>query len=261
MNCKICNQPVSVVFQSQLLKKHKVNYYSCEHCGFVATEEPFWLDEAYSESINRSDTGIMQRNIYLSRILSLILLLFFKPKAKYLDFAGGYGIFTRLMRDIGFDFYWLDQYSENLVSRGFDGSNKQKYELISSFEAFEHFVDPMAEIDSLFNMSDNIFFTTEIIPYPVPEPGSWCYYGLDHGQHISFYSVKTLQYIAQKYAVNYCGYNNVHLFSRKKISPVLFKLIIKLSRLPMSYLISLFVHSKTLEDSKAMLASRTKQKN
>lgn len=252
MKCKICQQTVSIAFQSKLLRKHQVNYYSCEHCGFVSTEEPYWLDEAYEQSINCSDTGIIKRNIQLSRILSLILFSLFKHDAKFLDFAGGYGIFTRMMRDAGYDFYWQDQYSDNLVAKGFDADNEQEFELISCIEAFEHFVEPVVEIEKLFAMSSTIFFTTELLPKPVPEADSWWYYGLEHGQHISFYSEKTLHYIAKKYHVYYCGYNNLHLFSRKKISPLVFKLLIKLSRLPLSSLLAIFVHSKTQSDSAMM---------
>ena len=68
----------------------------CEHCGFLQTEEPYWLDEAYSESINVSDTGYMQRNLMLSEKLTILLALFFDKNAKFLDYGGGYGIFTRL---------------------------------------------------------------------------------------------------------------------------------------------------------------------
>ena len=31
--------------------------------GYVQTEDPTWLDEAYASPINPSDTGIMDRNL------------------------------------------------------------------------------------------------------------------------------------------------------------------------------------------------------
>jgi hypothetical protein len=92
-----------------ILNKYDIKYYHCVNCGFLQTEESYWLNEAYDESINISDTGIMSRNIHLSKITTLILYFFFDKNNKFLDFAGGYGIFTRLMRDIGFDFYWSDK--------------------------------------------------------------------------------------------------------------------------------------------------------
>jgi len=53
----------------------------------------------------------MSRNISSSKITAVILFFLFKKFGKFLDFGGGYGIFTRLMRDIGFDFYWYDPHS------------------------------------------------------------------------------------------------------------------------------------------------------
>ena len=55
----------------------KIAYDHCARCNFLQTEEPYWLDEAYSESINISDTGYMQRNLNLSKKLTIILRLFF----------------------------------------------------------------------------------------------------------------------------------------------------------------------------------------
>lgn len=111
MQCKICYRDNHSIFNANILNKYDIKYYHCSKCGFVQTEEPYWLGEVYNESINISDTGIMFRNLYLSKISTLIIFVFFNKNKKYLDFAGGYGVFTRLMRDIGFDFYWKDKYS------------------------------------------------------------------------------------------------------------------------------------------------------
>ena len=104
MTCKICTQQTTQIFKAKILNKYEINYFHCEHCGFLQTEEPYWLDEAYSESINISDTGYMQRNLMLSGKLTILLALFFDKNGKFLDYAGGYGVFVRMMRDIGFDY-------------------------------------------------------------------------------------------------------------------------------------------------------------
>jgi hypothetical protein len=116
MTCKICTQQAKQIFTAKILNKYDIKYYHCEHCGFLQTEEPFWLEEAYGESINVSDTGYMQRNLLLSQKLTILLRLFFYKNAKFVDYAGGYGVFVRLMRDIGFDFYWDDKYTTNLFA-------------------------------------------------------------------------------------------------------------------------------------------------
>ena len=108
MNCKICNAKTANIFDATILAKYNIKYFQCQNCGFLQTEEPYWLEESYRESINISDTGYMSRNIYLSRVSSVLIYLFFNRKARFIDYGGGYGVFVRLMRDIGFNFYWQD---------------------------------------------------------------------------------------------------------------------------------------------------------
>ncbi len=212
--CNICDFDVKYFSDAILLGKYPIKYYRCLNCGYVQTEEPYWLEEAYSRPINISDTGIMNRNINNARIVSAILKLCFNSNGKFADYGGGYGIFVRLMRDRGFDFYRDDKYCSNLFANGFDvaDSGANRFELVTSFEVFEHFVSPSEELQKLLRKSDSILFTTEIMPDNQPQPSEWWYYGLDHGQHISFYTRKALQCLADKFGLNYYHRNNIHLF-------------------------------------------------
>lgn len=51
-----------------------------------------------------------------------------------------------MMRDLGFDFYWDDKYTQNIFANGFEYSDDKNYEVLTSFESFEHFVNPLSEI-------------------------------------------------------------------------------------------------------------------
>ena len=126
--------------------------------------------------------------------------------------------FTRLMRDVGFDFYWDDLYSKNLFARGFEYNKDDKIDLITSFESFEHFVNPLKEIENILSISTNIIFSTKILPWPIPKPDEWWYYSLSAGQHISFYSIKTLNFLANKYDLKYYTVGNIHIFTKKQIN-------------------------------------------
>ncbi len=194
----------------------------------IQTEEPYWMGEAYSEAITKSDVGLVSRNIAFSRLSAALLCAFFDRKAKFLDYAGGYGLFVRLMRDAGFEFYWHDKFCANLFAKDLEARNLKddRYELITAIEVFEHLANPMDEISEMFRISKNILFSTELIPPSLPKPGEWWYYGPEHGQHISFYTPTSLAVIADKFGVNlYTNRESLHLFSEKRISPFLFKLI------------------------------------
>ncbi|MBL7035780.1 MAG: class I SAM-dependent methyltransferase [SAR324 cluster bacterium] len=224
---------VEVLFTTVLLNKYPIKYFKCPQCGYVQTEAPYWLEEAYNTSINDSDTGMIMRNLWLKNITSTLIYLVFDSHGKFLDYGGGYGIFVRLMRDVGFDFYWQDKHTENLFARGFEFSESENtnVELLTCFEAFEHFVDPLAELEKLLSISRNILLSTEIIPDPTPSPDDWWYYGKEHGQHIGFFQQKTFEFLASKYKLNfYTNGQNIHLLTEKKLLPSSFKLMTKVSK-------------------------------
>jgi len=185
-------------FESPILKKHTAVYYLCNSCDFLFIDNPTWLNEAYEDPINVTDTGLLARNMSCSRETA-ILCYFLNKKGKFLDYAGGYGILTRLMRDIGFSFYWWDPYCENLLAKGFERSKSEtKYDLVTCFETVEHMTDPMESLNEMLSISDNVLLSTVLLPRPVPQPSEWGYYSLSQGQHISFFSEKTFQVIAER---------------------------------------------------------------
>lgn len=224
--CKICNSENFKIFDSNILNKYRVSYYKCGTCDFVQTDNPFWLNEAYSSAITSQDIGLLNRNIYFAPLVSCLIKFFFDSRGKFLDYGGGYGVFVRIMRDLGFNFKRFDIYCDNLFAVGFDCAEDEFFELIVSMEVFEHLVDPLSEFENMLNKSSNIFFTTELQPVNWNNSSDWWYVMPETGQHISLYSSATLIFIAKKYNLNlYSNGKNFHLFTKKKINQSLFKLI------------------------------------
>jgi hypothetical protein len=206
------------VHSASVLGKYPVRYLQCESCELLQTEDPYWLDEAYELPINTLDTGILQRNIRFSRVVASVAFSLFDREDTFVDFAGGYGILTRLLRDMGFDFYWHDPYTQNLVARGFEWDGEVRAALLTASEVFEHFVNPRAELDKMLAIGTSILFTTILVPNPIPDPSSWWYYGLEHGQHVSFYTKKTLQFLAEIHELQLYSHRNVHLLTPKRLA-------------------------------------------
>lgn len=238
-----------------MLNKYTVSYYKCDNCGFIQTEGPYWLDEAYSSAIGAEDTGIMHRNLYLAKVSSALIGTFFDKRRTFVDYAGGYGIFTRLMRDRGFNYLWHDPYASNLIARGFEYTEPvADLELISAFEAFEHFENPVEEIERMLKISRNILFSTRLVPEPIPQPQEWWYYSLNGGQHIALYTRRSLEILAEKYKLNfYTNGKSVHLLTEKRINASFFKLIVKTANLGWSSFYSTNLSSKTQTDMQAVL--------
>ncbi|HEY4744638.1 MAG TPA: class I SAM-dependent methyltransferase [Desulfuromonadaceae bacterium] len=189
----------------------------------MQTEQPYWIHEAYSSPLSATDTGLIARPMRFSRIAEQVIMEWFDPSGAFLDYGGGNGVFVRMMRDKGFDFYRYDKFAENIYAIGFDMSNVQgrtdTFELLTSIEVVEHFEHPLEEMASMFSLSDTILFTTFLNDnLTKDELKEWWYLGEYNGQHISFYSAKSLHIIAERHgAAYYTNGIDTHLFSRKRI--------------------------------------------
>jgi 2-polyprenyl-3-methyl-5-hydroxy-6-metoxy-1,4-benzoquinol methylase len=159
-------------------------------------------------------------------ITQSVICNLFDQKSRFIDYGGGHGLFVRMMRDLGFDFYWFDKYCSNIFSKEFvaDVNGSRQYELLTAFEVFEHMVDPRAEIGKMLEFSESILFSTNLIPMDHSKSKDWWYYGTEHGQHVSFFSLDTLKFIAAKSKLNlYTNGSTIHLLTPKKISSLFFR--------------------------------------
>ncbi len=247
MFCKICENKTELFAEARILFKYDIKYYKCPVCGFIQTEEPYWLDEAYSDAINYSDIGLLKRNSDLVPPTANVISKFFNKAGKFIDFGAGYGVMVRMMRDKGYDFYWHDKYCENLYARDFIWDENAGYEMLTAYEVFEHLVNPVEEMRTMLKYSENILFSTYLLPESSPKPNEWWYYTTDHGQHISLYSRTSLEMLAKKFSMNfYTNGKNIHLITNKKISKSLFK---ALTYPLVSNIISPLFRKKSLLDS------------
>jgi hypothetical protein len=227
--CRVCGAATARYAEALLMGKHTAAYFRCTDCGFIQTEAPYWLEEAYASSaINRADVGMLQRNLRLATVTRALITLFFNRCGRFLDYGGGYGVFVRLMRDAGYHFYRYDKHCANLFAADFEAAapdGADKYELLTAFELFEHLADPVAEVRGMLEFSPSIFFTTELVPPGQPTPESWSYFGVEHGQHISFYTLRSLERLAEKLGLTlYSDGKFRHLLTSRKLSRLGYRL-------------------------------------
>ena len=218
VKCKICAAAAEFVFRKTVLHNYDVAYYQCTQCGFLQTEDPYWLDEAYNSAITSLDIGLLSRNVSLRNRLAFIIEKHY-PKAKCLDYAGGYGTFTRLMRDWGFDFHHIDPYCENIFAKNFTVTETDApFALITAFELFEHMADPRTELAKILTYGSDIVLTTEFQPQDGSALADWWYIVPETGQHVSFYTLKSLTHLAGQFGLNiYSDGRSVHVLTRKNL--------------------------------------------
>jgi Methyltransferase domain len=222
--CKVCDGVSPFFGETTVLRKHRVRYFRCEGCGFIQTETPYWLEEAYSSAIAGQDVGIMQRNLINREITSAVLNLLFPNALHCVDFGGGHGILVRLMRDRGFEFSWSDLHAVNDYARGFDCQPGLTYDFLTAFEVLEHLVNPVDDLSKLMTMSENVFVTTCLMPEPTPDLASWWYYLPTSGQHVSFHTKKSLALLAGRFERHVISFGPYHLFSKRPLSRLLYRL-------------------------------------
>jgi hypothetical protein len=220
--CKVCNAPSAFFGETEVLTKYRVRYFRCERCGFIQTENPYWLDEAYSSAIAKQDVGIMQRNLENRDVTSAVLSLLYPKMSAAVDFGAGHGVFVRLMRDRGFNFFWSDLHATNDYARGFEGHQGSTYDFLTAFEVVEHLVDPVSDIEQLMGMSENVLISTYTVPHPAPGLSDWWYYVPSTGQHISFYTRESLRLLAARFQRNFLSSGIYHLFTKKPQSALLY---------------------------------------
>lgn len=221
MKCKVCQADTRPAFEQRVLHKYDCRYFFCDDCGFLQTEEPYWLDEAYTRAIADADSGLIRRNLAISRKLSVILFILFDRTGRFLDFAGGYGMLTRMMRDIGFDFYWRDKYAQNILAPGFSAAaGSFPFTAVTAFEVLEHVHNPLDFVAEALESggSRTLIFSTETFSGTPPLPGQWWYYAPETGQHISFYQSRTLARIAKHHGLNFYSKAGMHIFTDQRLT-------------------------------------------
>jgi hypothetical protein len=225
--CPIDGGQMDEIFIHKVLGKHKAQYFMCSKCGVIQTEEPYWLAEAYSSPISSLDTWGAVRNLFNARRLAPVLEILFQPQDSFVDAACGYGLFVRLMRDIGFDFHGHDDFCQNLFSRSLPPLRHPKPAAVTCFEVLEHLTDPVTFLSGILakHSTDSIIASTTVFSGSAPDK-SWPYYSFESGQHLSLYQASSLKAIARKLGLSYTSLgDDLHLFSRRRFNPLKLQLL------------------------------------
>jgi hypothetical protein len=228
--CRLCGGTLKFKFKSLILKKYNVNYYNCYYCESIQVEPPFWLDEAYhGGNLTNFDFGILQRN--LDNFVYIYLISKLLNIKKIVDFGGGDGLLCRLLRDYNINAFVCDKYSNGKFSpfhikKDLSVTSIKDADLITGFEVIEHFINPADEFVSLFsNRPSFVLLSTQIYE---KQDNNWWYYSFDSGQHLHFYTSKSINIIAEKHNYHACKFNEYILFSRSKLN-ILLRMMLKIT--------------------------------
>lgn len=198
--CRLCGARADFWNKKRLLNRFDVSYYLCSQCGSLETEQPYWLETAYDVTGVGDDVGAAQRTIDLVLKTSALLDRLNVPRdAECIDFGGGLGLFTRMMRDRGFNFLSYDLYAQPFFSDRYSLTSLKGRSpaVVTAFEVIEHFPKPAEDLPQLFeNRPALVIAMTELFAGQDP---SWPYFAEGTGQHVFFYSEQALRQIARRF--------------------------------------------------------------
>ena len=217
--CRLCaHAPMNPTCVQRVLGRHNVRYFHCPSCDLMQTEPPYWLDEAYARQGPSLDTGAIQRTRHNADLVRAIAaLLDIKPGQPCLDYGAGPGILVRAMRDAGVDFRWHDRYAQNLFAQGFEGSTSERYRLVTAFEVWEHLPDVAPALEAIFAPRHDFLLISTFL-HRGGHRDNWWYYVPETGQHVAFFSAKTMAQVAGRFGYEAIVAPRYTLFCRREVA-------------------------------------------
>ena len=198
--CPICHSQVRDFSQLLIRGKFEGRYLKCTSCNFIHAENPSWLEGSFTDALNSLDIGSVDRCNIVADFVEVLANSLKVDNPKVLDWGGGYGLLTRILRDRGVRCSHYDPYTESLFAENIDLQSGSKFDLIVLSEVMLHITDPVSTLTELLKLSDNIMFTAVIAPPDVtPE---WWYFMPDTGQHVAIFSQQTIPELGSALKVN-----------------------------------------------------------
>ena len=218
--CRLCGGNAGFSFQKKILCKYNVNYFYCEKCGGLQTEEPYWLDEAYLPINEKFDTGQFVRCLHNAAFLDAITSYFDIGTKPLIDYGCGSGLTARILRDVGINAFGYDTYSTPRLLMGFQKNTLDDASIINVCEVAEHFTNPRSSFEDIFSCKPSIVIVqTGMFEKPNKD---WEYLAPEHGQHIFFYSEKTITYLAKNHRIGATFINGYIVFFKVELLDSIF---------------------------------------
>ena len=223
--CAVCSGSTKFLFSYEVRGEHQASLRECLNCRFTYIANPHWLDESFSSELNDLDIGSVDRCLVLADFVEVLIRSMKSSKSRFLDWGGGYGLLSRIMRDRGLDFVSHDIYTRPLFVESSSNLIIETFELITMSEVALHLVDPVPVFTKIMESTDILVFTAVIAPTVIPN--DWWYLMPDTGQHVAIYHDETLQALAKKLGVQVTSDGRFfHVLHRKSLG-VKSRLIIK----------------------------------
>ena len=211
-NCLICNNETSLLDDPQI----KVVYSVCNNCGFIHKNKQFHVDEIEEKAQYALHNNSFESKGYVD-IFEKLITDYITPlgiKGNVLEYGSGPGpVFKELLIRKGYSVYDFDPFfNDNILYLD------HMYSLVTSTEVVEHFHDPLKEfshLSSLLIKGGYLLIMTRFTTSKASEFLNWWY--RRDTTHVSFYTLKSLEIIAEMFNLKVIKTNNINVIIFQKI--------------------------------------------
>lgn len=198
-----------------------VYYFICERCGFCHAPELYaWTLEDFSTRIYNDEYVLVDPDYVEVRphanATHLISLLGDGAKAvRHIDYGGGQGLLSDMLRDSG----WDSQSYDPFVDRDVSLASLGKFDFVTAYEVFEHVPDVAqlaANLSMLLKDDGLVLFSTLVTDGNVKRDQrlTWWYASPRNG-HISLFSHDSLGRLGGRAGFKFGSFSpNLHAYWR-----------------------------------------------
>jgi len=196
----------------------QVEYWLCQDCDLISLGPQFLLSAEQEKARYLQHQNSAEQPGYRAHLQPMVDLIFAHLGSQYkslrgIDFGSGpQPILSETLKNQGCHIEAYDPYFSPMKL-----SAAEKFDFLVSTEVVEHFYDPAKEftqIIELLNPRSWLFVMTHL-HLGEKHFESWWY--PKDVTHVSFYSVRTLEWISQKFALEICFQERNLICFRRKI--------------------------------------------
>lgn len=212
MYCQLCSNPQ--LEEYAVLKKGRV-FKHCNNCDLVMLDMDFWLDHIAEKQRYDQHENSLENKGYVE-MLNKFIDTHIKPYIKEDDLLLDYGsgpnpVLSKLLNKQGIKTEIYDPY---YAPRAF---SDEEYDLILSTEVVEHFNYPGIEIPKMIKRLKKGGYLVLMTAFRVEQDQFKAWYYKDDHTHVSFYSLKTFDFITKEYGLEIVEHNDKDVIILRKL--------------------------------------------